>query len=237
MILAISTSRNMEDGHCQAANLCVSKEVYLLLSLVSAPRSLPAKSMNDTFPIGVTSKESPLFAGCWYCFSTNCRIQWLLEESALAPVHPVLRFSLLTSKSSFICGTCITAVDLPSCYVNSPLKSTVSANTPLYPDDIAFKFLEFAVCFVIQIAVGLMRMAKLLSSHQIGCLLAALHRSCWETHCISDDLLQANNLDCFFAIFSSFKALPIVEQVVQLPAIDFKAADPQLKAVVLGICQ
>lgn len=57
-----------------------SNQVYLPVSLVSAPLSLPAKSMNDIFPYTLP----------WGCFKLIQRIAWDLEESLLAAVDPVV---------------------------------------------------------------------------------------------------------------------------------------------------
>ena len=77
----------------------------LLLSLVSAPRSLPAKSMKEILPTTNPSSISPLLLPALR-FKVNCRMQWLREESALAPVQPVLLDAELRSSNSFTAGTC-----------------------------------------------------------------------------------------------------------------------------------
>ena len=56
--------------------------VYLFYSTVSAPLSLPAKSMNVIIPC--------LFESLMF-LSYICRIAWDLELSALAPVTPLVR--------------------------------------------------------------------------------------------------------------------------------------------------
>lgn len=81
-------------------------ETCLLLSLVSAPRSLPAKSMKEILPTINASSVSPCILAALR-FSVNCRMQWLREESALAPVQPVLLDAELMSSHSLIAGTCM----------------------------------------------------------------------------------------------------------------------------------
>ena len=105
------------------------KSPHLLLSQVSAPRSLPARSMKEILPTCRFS-ASPRLAFCWPCFSTNCRMQWLLDESALAPVHPVLRLSLLISNSCVICGTCKKAICLAA--VSTCMQSHFRIHRPCF---------------------------------------------------------------------------------------------------------
>jgi len=94
----------------------------LLLSLVSAPRSLPAKSMKDILPTTNPSSVSP-FDLAALRFKVNCRMQWLLEESALAPVQPVLLEAELRSSNSLMAGTC-TCAHLKSHLQNTCLPET-----------------------------------------------------------------------------------------------------------------
>ena len=82
--------------------LCCSS--YLSLSYVSAPRSLPARSMKEILPTDELS-SLPLPSGL-FRFRTNCMMEWLREESALAPVDPVLLAALLCSMSCCIVVTC-----------------------------------------------------------------------------------------------------------------------------------
>ena len=81
--------------------------VWRSLSVVSAPLSLPARSIKDIFPT-----TFPLFASfpsllfrllsfislCF--FTTSCKIAWDLEDSSFAPVDPVLLAALPFSMNS-----------------------------------------------------------------------------------------------------------------------------------------
>mmetsp|Transcript_2344 Transcript_2344/g.6614 ORF Transcript_2344/g.6614 Transcript_2344/m.6614 type:complete len:393 (-) Transcript_2344:982-2160(-) len=74
------------------------------VSRVSAPRSLPAKSMKDTLPCSFSLPSSWI----WLSFSVICRIACEREESTLAPVTPVVRLlspNSMTSISSWTFST------------------------------------------------------------------------------------------------------------------------------------
>ncbi len=77
-----------------------SSRVWRLLSYVSAPRSLPARSMNEIFPTSLPSGPPALRA--------ICMIECDREESALAAVLPVLRCFPLSSMSCLSRSTLFT---------------------------------------------------------------------------------------------------------------------------------
>lgn len=77
---------------------------HLSLSYVSAPLSLPARSMKDIFPTKELS--SLLFPSGRILLRINCMMEWLREESELAPVDPVLLAELLCSISCWMVVTC-----------------------------------------------------------------------------------------------------------------------------------
>ena len=73
--------------------------IYVCLStqsIVSAPRSEPARSMNDIFPCSFLEESS---------YKLIYKIAWLRLESSLAPVEPMVRTLF---PKSMICINCYT---------------------------------------------------------------------------------------------------------------------------------
>ncbi|MFS7928094.1 hypothetical protein Hanom_Chr04g00316821 [Helianthus anomalus] len=113
--------------------------VCLSLSVVSAPLSLPARSMNEifptTFPLLVSLASFFLLVSftslCF--FTTNCNMACDLEDSSLAPVEPVLlaafplsmySLTICTSKTSNSCKPTMQTCCLPSSLMQSFLDKT-----------------------------------------------------------------------------------------------------------------
>jgi len=128
----IRQQRNLIDQQ-KGANLQRHKQplVCLSLSVVSAPRSLPARSINDIFPTAfvflaslASRSLSLLVSLTTMCFFTaSCRIACDLDDSSFAPVDPVLLaafprsiYSLTTwtSETSNSCRPTMQTCFLPS---------------------------------------------------------------------------------------------------------------------------
>lgn len=80
---------------------------HLFASDVSAPLSLPARSMKESLPCSCGGTV-PLLSDL-RDRRENCIMEWLREESALAPVEPVLLAELLCLMKSSTAFTCKSA--------------------------------------------------------------------------------------------------------------------------------
>ena len=113
--------------------------VCLSLSVVSAPRSLPARSINDNFPTSFVFLASLasrslclLVSVTGICFFTaNCRMAWDRDDSSLAPVDPVLleafplsmySLTIRTSETSNSCKPTMQTCFFPSSLMQSGLE-------------------------------------------------------------------------------------------------------------------
>lgn len=108
--------------------------VCLSLSVVSAPLSLPARSIKEIFPTIFPDLDSfpsllRLVSFTSMCFlTTSCKIAWDLEDSSLAPVDPVLlaalplsmySLTICTSETSNSCSPTMQTCCLPSSLMKS----------------------------------------------------------------------------------------------------------------------